>query len=212
MTKHTFPSKIGVRRGKLIIVENIIPSQGKKNRGGLWKALCDCGKEKQVKGHDFKPTRGPQSCGCAVLEQIAQGGKTRRRYGESTINIAYACHKYNAEEDGRQPLERADWDKIVFRPCYYCGGKDVKNKAHHFVKKNTFLHLSTEELDRFKVEMNGVDRVDSTKGYELENCLPCCGMCNKMKNSYPQQLFIDRVKQVYRHLNLHENSQLTPST
>lgn len=211
MTKHIFPSKIGVRRGKLTVIANIIPSQGKKNRGGLWQAICDCGKEKNVKGHDFKSTRGPQSCGCAVLEQIAQGGKNRRRYAASTINIAYANHRYGAKTDGRKPLDRTDWDKIVFQPCHYCGRKDVKNRAHNFIKNNAFLHPSSEELERFRVEMNGVDRIDSSRGYDVENCLPCCGMCNRMKNSHPQNLFLDHIRRVYHHLHLQDETyQATP--
>lgn len=30
----------------------------------------------------------------------------------------------------------------------------------------------------------GLDRLDSTKGYILENLVPCCGGCNKLKNNY----------------------------
>lgn len=29
----------------------------------------------------------------------------------------------------------------------------------------------------------GLDRIDNTKGYEFANVLPCCGDCNKHKNS-----------------------------
>lgn len=27
----------------------------------------------------------------------------------------------------------------------------------------------------------GIDRANSSKGYEKENCLPCCKVCNRMK-------------------------------
>lgn len=27
----------------------------------------------------------------------------------------------------------------------------------------------------------GVDRIDNAKGYSVNNCLPCCEVCNKMK-------------------------------
>lgn len=28
----------------------------------------------------------------------------------------------------------------------------------------------------------GLDRIDSSKGYSIDNILPCCGICNRIKN------------------------------
>ena len=28
---------------------------------------------------------------------------------------------------------------------------------------------------------NGIDRVDNIKGYDLDNCVTCCSLCNWMK-------------------------------
>jgi hypothetical protein len=30
----------------------------------------------------------------------------------------------------------------------------------------------------------GLDRIDSSKGYTIENCVPCCHMCNNIKNAH----------------------------
>lgn len=31
-------------------------------------------------------------------------------------------------------------------------------------------------------EFNGIDRVDNSKGYTLDNCVPCCAWCNRAKS------------------------------
>ena len=45
--------------------------------------------------------------------------------------------------------------------------------------------------------VNGVDRVDSSLGYMVENCVPCCGPCNRMKMAMPLSEFIERVKRIF---------------
>lgn len=42
----------------------------------------------------------------------------------------------------------------------------------------------------------GIDRIDSDKHYTFDNCLPCCAMCNKMKNTYSKEDFILQCKTI----------------
>lgn len=53
-------------------------------------------------------------------------------------------------------------------PCYYCGD----------------------------IEKVGIDRIDSNRGYETDNCLPCCSMCNYMKRTYSKQEFLNQCKKI----------------
>lgn len=39
-----------------------------------------------------------------------------------------------------------------------------------------------------------IDRVDSKGGYTKDNCIPCCKMCNYMKNIYTKESFIEQCK------------------
>jgi hypothetical protein len=59
--------------------------------------------------------------------------------------------------------------------CYICG------------KISTFGHI------------NGIDRYDNTQGYSQENCKPCCGGCNFMKNKYPYDEWYAKLKQINSH-------------
>lgn len=38
----------------------------------------------------------------------------------------------------------------------------------------------------------GIDRMDSSKGYTLDNSTACCSMCNYMKNVYTKEMFINQ--------------------
>ena len=48
---------------------------------------------------------------------------------------------------------------------------------------------------------NGIDRVDSSKGYVIGNVVPCCAMCNMMKNNYSLEVFKSHVNKIYKHMN-----------
>jgi hypothetical protein len=44
-----------------------------------------------------------------------------------------------------------------------------------------------------------IDRIDSSKPYELSNVVPCCSMINEMKFDYTKSEFIEMCKQVANH-------------
>ncbi len=46
--------------------------------------------------------------------------------------------------------------------CVYCGKKPSQGRHYKF---------------------NGIDRLDNTKGYTVQNCVSCCRPCNRAKNS-----------------------------
>ena len=43
-------------------------------------------------------------------------------------------------------------------------------------------------------EINGIDRIDNAKDYILENCIPCCKYCNRMKHILHPVFFIEKSK------------------
>lgn len=47
-----------------------------------------------------------------------------------------------------------------------------------------------------EVRVNGIDRLDSSKSYTTENCVPCCKDCNYMKGTYDPKTFIERAKKI----------------
>lgn len=53
-------------------------------------------------------------------------------------------------------ITESELDSIVSKGCYYCGSQRL-----------SYGH--------------GLDRLDSTKGYTVDNVVGCCGYCNKLK-------------------------------
>ena len=49
---------------------------------------------------------------------------------------------------------------------------------------------------------SGIDRVDSTVGYEADNCVPCCIQCNMAKGRMTEEEFLDWVRRVFHHREL----------
>lgn len=46
----------------------------------------------------------------------------------------------------------------------------------------------------------GIDRINSRGAYELDNCAPCCGTCNKMKHSLEVGQFIKHIHRIVDHV------------
>ena len=43
----------------------------------------------------------------------------------------------------------------------------------------------------------GVDRVDSDKFYDIDNCVPCCEECNKMKLNMTTEKFLGHINKIH---------------
>lgn len=70
------------------------------------------------------------------------------------------------------------------RPCNYCGRVDRNNLSVRSRGKSAGWLVKD-----FKY--NGLDRLDNSKGYTEENCVPCCAICNRAKNSMGYNEFIE---------------------
>ena len=47
---------------------------------------------------------------------------------------------------------------------------------------------------------NGIDRIDSSKDYTLDNCNPCCQICNIAKRNMPLEKFQLWIYQAFYHM------------
>ena len=52
------------------------------------------------------------------------------------------------------------------------------------ISKEKFKEISAKECNYCGVSgPNGIDRINSKKGYEKDNCVPCCKHCNYVKGN-----------------------------
>lgn len=72
-------------------------------------------------------------------------------------------------------ITREDYDILIRMPCYYCKGA----------------------LNETGI---GLDRLDSNIGYFKKNIVPCCLVCNRMKNNLLLNEFFNHIKLILKTL------------
>jgi len=169
----------GQRFGSLLVIEKV-PSiiVGKKSKTAF-KCICDCGTEKIVFTYALTKKPNPvRSCGCREHE---------RGYAEPIHRLyAYAKNRTFAHKK-EFTLSFDEFSKLSLSDCNYCG-KSPSNKYNPGLKNGIILLY------------NGIDRADSSKGYVSGNCVPCCFVCNTMKNALTYEQFINHIKLLHSRL------------
>lgn len=188
----------GLRYGRLVVKELIghvlekkkvhgNPSFGKK---AVYSCICDCGNEHLVRAKDLK--RGMiQSCGCLHKESSSINGKANKlKEGNSALNALYSSYLYNASKRELEfTLTKEQFRELTSKNCSYCNVAPYKDaKTQH-----------TEISSSYK--WNGLDRSNPSKGYTLNNVVPCCEQCNYAKLDYTQEEFLNWIKRVYEYQN-----------
>jgi len=185
------------RFGRLLVVEAIEETSNRKNKRGFWLCQCDCGGNIKISGDNLYYRK---SCGCLRKEYNANRYK-RRRFDTLTMARQYNNHRDRAKKMGCIPLPKNEWKKIVFKPCFYCGQIDTRNKASSpSFQKLQKLTLDNITMNKYAIKINGIDRIDPLKNYELKNCVSCCTMCNRMKMNFSQKDFLKKVNDIYNNI------------
>jgi hypothetical protein len=103
----------------------------------------------------------------------------------------YQKYKVGAHRRGYSfELSYQQFLDIIFKDCYYCGSKPSNN-----ININ-----NNESLKDSNIFYSGIDRVDNSNGYEVDNVVPCCINCNIAKRSMSKESFIEWIKKVYDHI------------
>ena len=175
---------------------------------------CECGETEIRSKFEIKNLNKQEGHHCLVSRSSLKSIETCKN---KTIQSQYDVHKSVIKKTPRKKhLDYNDWIQIVFNPCVYCGHTDIRggcgvsrNKRHDafFASQD-----STRELRLYEVRMNGVDRVDSSLPYSKENCVSCCGMCNRMKGGNELNNFLLKVKQIHDYKNLSTVNDLQPAS
>lgn len=93
--------------------------------------------------------------------------------------------KSNARNRGiKFDLSFDDIKTIADSNCFYCGNEPEPRKL-----KDEYFYC------------NGIDRLDSSIGYILENCVSSCKQCNLAKLDYSMDDFLKWIDRVYHHNN-----------
>lgn len=186
MAGKRFVDITGRRYGRLVVLEYV---GTKRNMGRIWRCLCDCGQETLVsRGHlhdtDQNVSKSVRSCGCLATEIRKQRGhalKPSRPSGEASLRSFYGLYRRNAQIRNLDfDLSEDDFRRLTSQCCYYCGALPSKE-----VGRNAY---------NGKYVCNGIDRIDNTLGYTLDNVRPCCTFCNYLKGVLSESDFLGIAK------------------
>lgn len=150
-----------------------------------WIVKCDCGNIKEI--YKTSLTRNKtKSCGCI-------NRALHLRKSDSPFKNLYNRHLTQSSNRGLiTNLTVEQFRKLSESNCFYCGC----SPAHiNYAAKN----CKSEWKEQTKYYFNGIDRKNNDIGYLLENCVTCCGQCNRMKLNYTYDSFIEKVKGIYEH-------------
>lgn len=97
-------------------------------------------------------------------------GKNAVNSYQKTVKGRYNFSKQKTKKQNKEfTLTLEQYEQLLSKPCHYDG------------------------VSLFGEYGVGLDRIDNKKGYTLENVLPCCGTCNKIRGD---NLTVEEMKAV----------------
>lgn len=167
--------RIGDRFGRLTVTSFGGYGGG---RNPLWLCLCDCGNLMEATQCNLGTGNSKQCRFCKYAANVNPDGAFVR---------AFRTYIRGAESRGFSFLLTFEQFKdLVCRRCFYCGAEPEVN--------------SYSDESKVPVRITGIDRRDSSLGYVLENCIPCCGTCNLAKLDTSESDFICWIKRAAKWL------------
>ena len=168
-----------------------IDLSGKKRKKVLCK--CICGKEKVFRYDSFtckNELDRAKSCGCKHTYRNNLNAQNRRK-PESVHRYVYEQYQSSAKVRNLNfNLSKEEYIEIVNKNCFYCGSKPELKQPHR--GKGKYVGVP--------IPYNGIDRIDSSIGYQKENCVPCCTKCNYMKSDMDVSLFTEHILKISNHI------------
>lgn len=179
------PFEIGDKFNDLKIVDLL--ENHKSTSHQEYKCKCICGAFQVIKHYQLIRSTRPSKC-CSKCSRVRQGiqrtATTRSKIpvnvpNQSPVfNMIYASIKRNALDRGLTwCLTKEDVAKLIFANCEYCDAPPSNVIKEH--------NRKCEQDDLVK---NGIDRIDNSKGYTVENCATCCAKCNTLKGAITKEM------------------------
>lgn len=154
--------------------------RNKQLRGVKWFCRCDCSNTEILE--TWTLTSGwSKSCGCLKKDLLH-----KMEYGLSSKHQVFSNIQKDAKR--RSLIFNLSFERFVDiskQKCYYCG-VEPSNYWKRRDLNGDFVY-------------QGMDRVDSSKGYTIKNVVPCCKICNRAESNMTKNNFLGWVDRVHLH-------------
>ncbi len=144
-------------------------------RSRIWVCVCDCGNDHQASANALR-CGSVKSCGCLGTGPGLQPNTLR--------NAIISRMRSTARERGYSWNLSAE--QVIFLmglPCHWCEAPP-SNKARRPAHAEAFVY-------------SGIDRFDNSRGYEGDNVVPCCAVCNRMKRDLEASEFLRHITRIH---------------
>lgn len=183
-----------MRYGRLLVIKHAGKDRRNKH---LWLCQCDCGNKKVVVADNLSSGKS-KSCGCLKAEFLAKKGNQWGLYENREIallKVQYSHLKRRNKNMGFEDvIDFETFTSLSKGSCKYCGleySKEIEDRLNESKK--------SKRLSDHILKCNGIDRVDSKKGYIKDNCVSCCKYCNVAKHTMTVDEFYKWIKKVYEY-------------
>lgn len=159
----------GQRFGRIVVT---VRTGSRSDGRAVWGYQCDCGREGSAPGGSIRDG-STRSCGCLRADQNKTAEKRARIRLPDLLGIKRRVvrgYLWGAKDRGLEfNLSFEEALGLLLLPCHYCG--------------------IASSMEREGFRFNGIDRVNPEGGYSLDNCVPCCDICNRAKKNWTVQEF-----------------------
>jgi len=153
-------------------------------KGPTWSCLCSCGRVQNTSGYNLRTGKSKKCRHCCKNNILPEG--------EAAFNFTFNSYKRSATKRGYEwAISREEFRILTQGNCQYCG----------IPPSTRYGACAAQRLNGVFIG-NGIDRVENSVGYTLDNCVPCCKNCNFMKHESSLDDFKERVLRISTHLGL----------
>ena len=148
----------------------------KDKRKGYCKKYSDTHRE-HIRNYQKKHLKSHRECSKKYYDSNRElcNERTKKCFDSNPLN-RYRVYKTSAKYRNIVfNLSREEFSNIITQPCFYCGETSIP--------------------------YGGIDRMNNEKniGYAINNCVPCCKMCNKIKNKFSKDDFLGQIRKIHNH-------------
>jgi hypothetical protein len=163
----------------------------------IWELQCECGNLTYSNVANVVNNQSKTSCGCVASNRMKELCQLARKFPPIISSARRVWQRYN--KDG---LDFDTFFDLSQQNCYYCGlgPSTIYNYMNYYGRP-----VSDIQKLNGAFTYNGLDRTDSSKGHTIDNIVPCCWVCNCMKNDLSEEEF-------YAHIERIHNYQQTKNT
>jgi len=187
---------VGNKFGRLLVQsKNNIKGNRRQVR---WDCICDCGNNHTVTGESLRSGKS-KSCGCLGKEARYVKNKNNDRE-KAMLQLVYSSLKkrHKLKWNNSNVIDFEKFKELSLSNCFYCGC-EPSNTQPDIRYENRKGEKEKIIITDYVLKYNGIDRKNSSKGYEIENVLPSCRKCNVAKLDANIDDFKNHIIKIYNH-------------